>query len=134
MHCVSVFLFCLFVEICLLIWHQLNFHSLYNRMHLPRDKPILEGSFIATHDCLSAQDNVIAVTFIENEVIRIAKERNLAGILANNTNSLTQQLATHVLGYNTYLTYQVNQFTLGDRKPFATVPDSVIALVQFKAI
>lgn len=99
---------------------------------MPRDRPILESSFISTHECLTAQENLVAVTFIEGEIIRIANERNFAGILTNNTSELTQQLATHVFGYETLLDYQVNQFELDGRKPFVTVPDSVNTLLQFK--
>lgn len=94
----------------------------------------MECSFVGTHDCLSAQENVIAVTVIENEVIRIAKERNLAGIFSSNTNPLTQQLATHVFGYKTLVDFQINQFEFDGRRPFSTLPDSANALYQFKAV
>lgn len=94
----------------------------------------MECSYVGTHDGLSAQENVIAVTFIENEVIRVAKERNCAGVFSSNTNPLTQQLATHVFKYTTLVDYQVNQFEFDGRRPFATVPDSVNALFQFKAV
>lgn len=94
----------------------------------------MECNYIATHECLSTQENVISVTFIENEIIRIAKERNCAGVFSNNTNPLTQQLATHVFDYDTLFDFQVNQFEIDGRKPFATVPDEVNTLIQFKIL
>lgn len=101
---------------------------------LPRDRPIWYANFVATHECLNAQENVIAVTFMENEIIRMAKEYNCSGIISVNTSELTQQLGQHVFGYKTLFDIQVNQFEDDGRRPFATVPDEVHSLVQFKTL
>lgn len=101
---------------------------------LPRDRPIWYANFVATHECLSPQENVIAVTFMENEIIRLAREQNCSGIISVNTSELTQQLGEHVFGYETLFDIQVNQFEIDGRTPFATVPDAVHSLVQFKIL
>lgn len=89
---------------------------------------------MGTHEMLSAQENVVAVSFMESEVIRLAKERNCCGILSTNTNALTQQLAHNVYGYKTMFDYQMNQFVFDGKKPFATAPDNYRAIVQWKDI
>lgn len=118
------------------------FHKIHAMNHvffpysdrIPRDRPIWYANFVATHECLSPQENVIAVTFMENEIIRMAKELNCAGVISVNTSELTQQLGEHVFGYKTLFDIQVNQFQIDGRRPFATVPDSVHTLVQFKTL
>lgn len=89
---------------------------------------------MGTHECLSAQENIVAMTFMESEVIRLAKERNCCGILTTNTNALTQQLARNVFGYETMLDYQVNQYISDGQKPFGTAPESYRAIVQWKKL
>lgn len=71
---------------------------------------------------------------MENEIIRMAKESNCSGIISVNTSELTQQLGEHVFRYKTLFDIQVNQFEIDGRTPFATVPDSVHSLVQFKTL
>lgn len=77
---------------------------------------------------------MIAVTFMENEIIRLAREQNCSGVISVNTSELTQQLGEHVFGYETLFDIQVNQFEIDGRTPFATVPDAVHSLVQFKIL
>lgn len=102
------------------------------REKLPTDKPILENSFIATHECLNAQENIAAVTFMENESIRLAKERHFYANIATNSNPLTQQLDQSVFGYETLVDFQSNQFVVNGRRPFNMVPDSNHWMVQWK--
>lgn len=104
------------------------------RNTLPKDKPILHSFMMGTHESLNAQENVVAMTFMESEVIRMAKKRNCCGILTTNTNALTQQLARNVFGYETLLDYQVNQYITNNKKPFGTAPDSYRAIVQWKKL
>lgn len=94
----------------------------------------MENSFVATHECLNAQENIAVVTFIEIESIRLAKERNFYGIFVINSNELTQQLDESVFGYETLLDFQVNHFVLDGKKPYTEVPDSVRWIVQFKRL
>lgn len=94
----------------------------------------MENCFIATHESLNAQENIAVVTFIENETVRLANERNFWGIFTHNTNGLTQQLAQSVFKYETLIDFQVNQFVYNDRKPFAIVSDSIHWMIQWKKI
>lgn len=89
---------------------------------------------MGTHECLNARENIVAMTFMESEVIRVANTRNCYGIFATNTNELTQQLACNVFGYETMLDYQVNQYVSDKNKAFRTAPDCYRALVQFKKL
>ena len=56
---------------------------------------------MATHECLNAQENVMAVTFMEYETMRLAKEHGFHAIISNNSHPLTQQLARFVFQYET---------------------------------
>lgn len=89
---------------------------------------------MGTHGSLNAQQNVAVMTFMESEVIRLAKERNCCGIFTTNTNALTQQLAHNVFGYETMLDYQVNEYIIDGKKPFGTAPNSHRAIVQWKKL
>lgn len=89
---------------------------------------------MGTHHSLNAQENVVAMTFMEAEVIRLSKEKNCCGILTTNTNALTQQLARDVFGYETMADYQVNQFIIDGEKPFGRAPDDHRAIVQWKRL
>lgn len=89
---------------------------------------------MGTHESLSPQENIAVMAFMENEVIRVGRAKNCSGILTTNTNALTQQLATDVLGYETLLDYQVNQYELNGIKPFGTAPDHYRAIVQWKKL
>lgn len=58
---------------------------------LPAGKRKIFHSFMmGTHSSLSAQENVSVMHYMEEQVIRVAKENNYAGILTTNTNPLTQ--------------------------------------------
>lgn len=89
---------------------------------------------MGTHQNLSPQENVKTITFMENEVIRMAKVKKCAGILTTNTNALTQQLAEDVYGYKALLNYQINQYVSNGNRPFATAPDSYRAIVHWKKL
>lgn len=89
---------------------------------------------MGTHETLNPQENIVAMTFMEGEVLRLAKEKNCCGILTTNTNALTQQLAQNVFGYETLLDYQVNQYITDGEKPFGTAPDNYRAIVQWKKL
>lgn len=90
---------------------------------------------MGTHESLSPQENIAAMTFMEGEVLRLANDKQCCGILTTNTNALTQQLARNVFGYETLLDYQVNQYiSSGGEKPFGTAPDNYRAIVQWKKL
>lgn len=94
----------------------------------------MHSFMMGTHENLNAQENIVAITCMEKEVIRLAKERNCCGILTTNTNALTQQLARNVFDYETMLDYQVNRYISNGKKPFGTAPDSYRAIVQWKKL
>ena len=76
----------------------------------------------------------MAMTIIERETIRIAKEKNFWGILTTNTSALTHQLTSHTFGYEILLDHQANQYVVDGKKPFATAPDSYRSFVQWKKL
>lgn len=89
---------------------------------------------MGTHENLDARENTAVTTFMENEIIRLAKAKNCSGVLTTNTNALTQQLARDVYGYETLLDYQVNEYEVDGKKPFGTAPDHYRAIVQWKKL
>lgn len=96
---------------------------------------ILHSFMMGTCAELNAQENVACMHFMENEVLKLAKRKNFAGIFTTNTNPLTQQLGTSVYGYKTLLDFQVNQYVYHDgSRPFGAAPDSQRAVVQWKDI
>lgn len=104
------------------------------RDKLPTDKRILDAYRLGTLDSLSPRENIMIVTLMESETIRLAKERNFHAILTNNSNPLTQQLAVSVFGYETLLECQPNQFIVNGQRPFETVPDSTRNIMHWKII
>lgn len=89
---------------------------------------------MGTRQDLSPQENVKVMTFMENEVIRVAKLKNCFGILTTNTNALTQQLAETVYGYEALSDFQINEYETDGNRPFATAPDSYRAVVHWKKL
>lgn len=89
---------------------------------------------MGTHESLNPQENVVAMSFMEAEVIRLAKKKGCCGILTTNTNALTQQLARDVHDYETMADYQVNQYVVDGKKPFGRAPDEHHAIVQWKKL
>lgn len=45
---------------------------------------------MGTSSDLNPQENIACMHFMENEVLRVAKEKQFAGILTTNTSPLTQ--------------------------------------------
>lgn len=101
---------------------------------MPKDKRILDGYRLGTIENLSSRENIMIVTLMENETIRLAKERNFDAILTNNSNPLTQQLAESVFGYTKILECQPNKFSVDGQKPFDTVPDSTRNMMHWKVV
>lgn len=56
----------------------------------PGKRKIFHSFMMGTHSSLSAQENVSVMHYMEEQVIRVAKENNYAGVLTTNTNPLTQ--------------------------------------------
>lgn len=98
------------------------------------EKPIFESYRLGTLDGLSPRENVMIVTLMESETIRLAKEQNYYAVFSNNSHPLTQQLAVSVFGYETLFECQPNQFTVNGQRPFETVPDSTKSVMQWKII
>lgn len=101
---------------------------------MPTDKRILESCFVSTSEHLNPQENIMAVTFMESETVRLAKEHGFYAIISNNSHPLTQQLARFVFNYETLFEYQINRFIIDDWHPFDGVPDEVHACVQWKIV
>lgn len=59
--------------------------------HLPKGKgKILHSFMMGTNSTLTAKENVAVIQFMEEEVIRLARSKEFAGIFTTNTNPLTQ--------------------------------------------
>ncbi|KAJ8715460.1 hypothetical protein PYW07_009942 [Mythimna separata] len=103
---------------------------------LPRGKgTILHSFMMATAESLTPRENVAAIRALENATMNVAKERGFLGVFTTNTSPLTQQLGTDVLGYQTLLDYQINQYVdpNGDRI-FGKAPDDMRAVVCWKPL
>lgn len=101
----------------------------------PGKGKILHSFMMATRSTLTPGENVAIMNFMEDEVLKLAKERQFAGIFTTNTSPLTQQLGTDVYGYQTIYDCQVNEYVASDNtKPFGRAPDSQRAKVQWKPI
>lgn len=105
-----------------------------NKLPVGKGK-ILHSFMMATHSSLLPKENVTVMQFLENEVLRLAKERKFAGVFTTNTSPLTQQLSTDVYKYQTLLTYPINQYVASDNtKPFGLAPDDQVVLVNWKPL
>ncbi|KAL4707041.1 hypothetical protein ACJJTC_014320 [Scirpophaga incertulas] len=103
---------------------------------LPEGKgTVLHSFMMATSPTLSARDNVAAVRALEAHTARLAAARRFRAIFTTNTSPLTQQLGTDVLGFQTLLDYQINQYVdcNGDRI-FGKAPDDMRAIVCWKPV
>lgn len=90
---------------------------------------------MGTNALLNAQQNIAVMQFMETEVLELARRKRFQGILTTNTSPLTQQLGSHVYGYETLLNYQVNEYIAPDgTRPFRKAPKSQRAIVQWKRI
>lgn len=96
---------------------------------------VLHSFMMATAASLPPSTNVLAMQYMEQEVLRIARSRGYAGVLTTNTSPLTQQLGRDVFGYQTLLDFQVNQYMAADgSRPFGEAPDAQRAVVAWKPI
>lgn len=96
---------------------------------------VLHSFMMATAASLSPRANVLAMQFMEQEVLRTARSRGFTGVFTTNTSPLTQQLGRDVFGFQTLLDYQVNQYVAPDGTvPFGEAPDSQRAVVAWKPI
>lgn len=96
---------------------------------------VLHSFMMATAASLSARSNVLAMQFMEQEVLRVARSRGFAGVFTTNTSPLTQQLGRDVFGYQSLLDFQVNQYVAPDgSRPFGKAPDQQRAVVAWKPI
>ncbi|XP_049778766.1 zwittermicin A synthase ZmaJ isoform X1 [Schistocerca cancellata] len=103
---------------------------------LPQGKgQVLHSFMMATHHSLSYQQNVEVIQFMEEEVMRLARNRGFAGVFTTNTSPLTQQLGTDVYDYKVLLDYQVNTYVAPDgSKPFGEAPDWQRAVCSWRPV
>lgn len=95
---------------------------------------ILHSFMMATSADLNAKENIAVMHFMENEVLKLARRKQFAGILTTNTSPLTQQLGSNVYGYKSMLEYPINQYIYDGTKPFGKAPDSKTVIVHWKDI
>ncbi|XP_041985259.1 linear gramicidin synthase subunit C [Aricia agestis] len=103
---------------------------------LPEGKgTILHSFMMATSASLSPQENVLAIRALELATEQAARERRFLGVFTTNTSPLTQQLGRDVLGFQTLLDYQVNQYVDSNGvRVFGQAPDDMRAIVCWKPI
>ncbi|XP_050357431.1 plipastatin synthase subunit B [Nymphalis io] len=103
---------------------------------LPEGKgTILHSFMMATGAELSARENVSAIRALELGTERVARERRFRGVFTTNTSPLTQQLGTDVLGFQTLLDYQINQYVDSNgERTFGKAPDDMRAIVCWKPV
>lgn len=79
---------------------------------------------MGTAKSLNSAENIHAISFMEKQILKIAKSHNFHAVIATNTNQLNQQIAERILGYKTLKEFQVNQYIdqVGKR-PFETAKD-----------
>nr|XP_049705072.1 zwittermicin A synthase ZmaJ [Helicoverpa armigera] len=109
--------------------------SVRDTMLPPGKGTILHSFMMATAESLTPRENVAAIRALENATMTLAKETGFRGVFTTNTSPLTQQLGTDVLGYQTLLDYQINQYVdpNGDRI-FGKAPDDMRAIVCWKPL
>lgn len=112
-----------------------NFHLQHSKNKL---KPsgtgqILHAFMMGTAENLNTKQNIGVMTFMESEVIKMAKEKGFKGIFANNTNPLTHQLCVNIFGFETLSEVQINKFTdqKGER-PYKEASDAVKSVMMYK--
>lgn len=105
-----------------------------HRLKLPTGQPIMFTYMMATHEDLSPPENIAIMAIMEGEVLRLAEEKNCAGIFTTNTSPLTQQLASIVNGYEILNVCQPNQFVLNGEKPFKSAPDTYKITIEWKPL
>ncbi|CAG9138066.1 unnamed protein product [Plutella xylostella] len=103
---------------------------------LPEGKgTILHSFMMATASNLNARDNVAAIRALEHATMRIARDRRFTGVFTTNTSPLTQQLGSDVLGFQTLLDYQINQYVdANGERVFGKAPDDMRAVVCWKPV
>ncbi|EEB17196.1 firefly luciferase, putative [Pediculus humanus corporis] len=96
---------------------------------------VLHSFMMGSRTNLTPQETIEIFFFMEDEILKLGKERNFEGIFTTNTNPLTQQIGSDVNNYETLLDYQVNEYVAPDgSKPFATALDSQRTIVSWKKI
>ncbi|XP_063389390.1 beta-alanyl-bioamine nonribosomal peptide synthetase ebony [Cydia fagiglandana] len=103
---------------------------------LPEGKgTILHSFMMATAEHLNARENVAAIRALEHATMRVAREKRFLGVFTTNTSPLTQQLGTDVLGFQTLLDYQINQYAdEHGARIFGDAPDDMRAIVCWKTV
>lgn len=78
---------------------------------------------MGTAKFLNSSENIQVVSFMEQEILRMAKEMNFDGIITTNTNQLSRQI-DEILGYKVLKNFQVNRYVdkYGNR-PFEKADD-----------
>lgn len=77
---------------------------------------------MGTHSELSTQENVALMFYMEEEIIKLAKEKKFNRILSVNTSELSQAIAIE-LEYTLMEVLPFNEFTYHDgTKPFLEAP------------
>lgn len=99
----------------------------------PKDKKVLLTFMMGTHLDLSGPENVAAMTFMEEEIQKMAKKKGYEGILTTNISEMTRQLMAYQ-GYSVVGTLQANKFAYKGTKPYAKAPDDYFVTTEYKVV
>ncbi|XP_017786492.1 PREDICTED: tyrocidine synthase 3-like [Nicrophorus vespilloides] len=107
--------------------------SVRNNKLLTGKGNVLHSFLMTTSLSLSSKENVAVMTYMEDQVNIVAKNKKFNGILTTNTSPLTQQMCPSLYGYKEMYDCQVNTYVASDNsKPFALAPDSQRAIAHWK--
>jgi len=101
--------------------------------HIPKERgKFIYTSLLGTAKDLTTAENVEVAIFMEQENIRLGREKGFKGIFTTNANRLTQLIARS-LDYEILATVHVNQYEdQNGARPFASAPDDLVTEIAIK--
>lgn len=99
------------------------------------DQQVLMAFMMGTAKTLSSTENIQVVNFMEQQVLKIAKEKGFKAIVTTNTNALTLQIDQTILGYTTLKEFPINRYVdRFGRRPFEEAEDDQKTVTMWKDI
>lgn len=95
---------------------------------------VLEAFLVGTSPELSSAENVQVVSFIETNILTLAKAQKFQAVQTTNSSMLTQQIDI-ILGYETLKEIQINQYKdKSGNRVFEKADDSKKTMTMLKTI
>lgn len=90
---------------------------------------------MGTAKSLNSAENIRVVTFMENQVLTVAKENEFKAVMTSNSNQLLQQIDGTLLGYKTLKEFQINRYVdKSGKRPFQDAEDYKKTMTMWKEI